>query len=253
MIRPRVIPVLQLKNGLLYKSVNFKNEQYVGDPINTVKIFNEKEVDELVILDTHASKQLTEPNYDLIEAIASEAFMPIGYGGGIKSLAQAKCVINAGVEKIIINSAAVEKLQLIEEIAAHFGSQSVVVAIDVKKKLLGGYAVYDHTIGKSKDINLKDYLTKIQQAGAGEVIINSVDQDGVMSGYDIKLFSMVSNLVTIPVVALGGAGSLQHMRELLAATTVSAVAAGSMFVFYGKHRAVLITYPSYTELCNIKI
>lgn len=247
MYRSRVIPVLLISDGGVVKTRQFKNPTYVGDPLNSVKIFNEKEVDELVILDIDCSPHGAAPNYSRIEEIAGECFMPICYGGGIKTVEQVRRVFDCGVEKIAINSAA-ENLSLISEAAALFGSQSIVVSIDCKKKsFFGGYTV----TGKSGTEDFKaspiEFAVRVQNAGAGEIFLHSIDNDGMMGGFDLKLVSEVSAALTIPVVAVGGAGTIDHLIQGLAAGA-SAVAAGSMFVFHGKHRAVLISYPDAQQL-----
>jgi len=248
MLRTRVIPVLLLKGGGLVKGQQFKNHRYVGDPINAVKIFNEKEVDELVFLDISATKENREPDYELITDIASEAFMPFGYGGGITEVEQIEKLFSLGVEKIIINSTAFHKPQLITAAAKVSGSQSIIVSMDVKKSLFGSYEVYV----QNGQVNTKqdpiNYAKKMQDLGAGELIICSIDREGTEKGYDLKLLEMVSSAVDIPVVALGGAGQLQDFADVVKQTSISAVAAGDIFVFHGKHKAVLITYPKYSEL-----
>ncbi len=248
MLLTRVIPCLLLKDGGLVKSVKFKDHKYVGNAINAVRIFNEKEVDELVFLDIDASKKGRQPDFELIEKIATECFMPFGYGGGIKTMDHVKKLFQLGAEKVIMNSVALENPPLITEASAIYGSQSIVVSIDVKKNMWGKYEVYNHVSNHTVKTSLKEYITNVEKLGAGEIIINSVDKDGTMTGYDLKLTQMVSTEVSIPVVALGGAGTLDHLREAVKEAHASAVSAGSMFVFHGKYKAVLITYPSITEL-----
>jgi cyclase len=247
----RVIPILLLKDMGLYKSVKFKDHKYVGDPINAIKIFNEKEVDELVFLDINASANGKEPNYQMLEDIASECFMPLCYGGGIKNLVQIEKILYSGVEKISINTASVEDIDLIKNAAYKFGSSTIVVSIDAKKGFLSGYATYTKSGKQNTKKNPVDFAKYIEDQGAGEILLTSIDADGTMSGYDLDLIRNVSNSVSIPVIASGGAGSIQHMKEAVN-VGASAVAAGSFFVFQGKHRAVLITYPSRNELREIK-
>jgi imidazole glycerol-phosphate synthase subunit HisF len=247
-LKTRVIPTLLLRNGGLVKGQKFKNHKYVGDPINAVKIFNEKEVDELVFLDISATPNSREPNYELIKDIASEAFMPFGYGGGIASVQQIERLFSLGVEKAIINSESFHNPKLITEASEIAGSQSIVVSMDVKKSIFGGYEVFIENGTKRTRIKPDEYAKKAQDLGAGELIVCSIDCEGTGSGYDIKLIDLVSDSVEIPVVALGGAGKLQHFSDIVSKTSVSAVAAGDFFVFYGGHRAVLITYPRYAEL-----
>ena len=251
MIHPRVIPCLLLKNDGLVKTVRFKKSVYVGDPINAVKIFNEKEVDELIFLDIEASKNQQEPNFDFIEKIATECFMPFCYGGGIKTIDQVQKIYRLGAEKVSINSAFVDNGNLIREASQAFGSQSVVVSIDVKKTLTGKYRVYDYIRSTVLKADPVETSRKAEQLGAGEILINSVDQDGMMTGLDIKLISGVSEAVSIPVIACGGAKTLDDIRQGIKTGGASAVAAGSMFVFQGKHKAVLINYPEYEEIKTV--
>lgn len=243
----RVIPTLLLQGAGLVKTQNFKKPVYVGDPINAVRIFNEKEVDELVLLDIDASKENREPKYEWIKDIVSESFMPIGYGGGVVNSTQAKKLFDLGVEKIILNSAS-DNFSLIEELANIYGSQSVVACIDAKKTLLSGYQIYK-TNGTVRIKQAPDkFAQELVAAGAGEIIIQSIDREGTMKGYDIELTKMISKAVNVPVVASGGAGSIDHFSEAVHQGGASAVTAGSMFVFKGKHRAVLINYPQQMEL-----
>ena len=240
--------MLLLKEGVLVKWKQFKNHRYIGDPINAVKIFNEKEVDELIFLDISATKENCEPNYDLIADIASEAFMPFGYGGGITTVDQIEKLFSLGVEKVIFNSASFHNPQLITDAANVSGSQSIVVSMDVKKTLFGGYETYVQNGQVKTKQDPITYAKRMQDLGAGELIICSIDREGTAKGYDLKLLEMVASAVDVPVVALGGAGQLQDFADVVKQTPVSAVAAGDMFVFHGKHKAVLITYPKYSEL-----
>ena len=243
MIRPRIIPCLLLRGHGLVKTKKFKDPVYIGDPVNTVRIFNDKEADELIILDIDASREGREPNYELIAEIAGECFMPIAYGGGIKTLAQATKLIRCGVEKVVINSASVDRIGVIKEIAEIFGSQAVVGGIDVHRSLLGDYRVVIKSGTVSTKINPEEHAFALALAGAGEIFLNSIEHDGGMEGYDLKLIKKVAESVSVPIVACGGAGSLDHLRDALLQGGASAVAAGSMFVFHGKHKAVLINYP----------
>lgn len=247
MLRYRVIPTLLLKNNGLVKTVKFKNPTYIGDPINAVKIFNEKEVDELILLDITATNDKREPNYFKIEEIISEAFMPIGYGGGINKLDQIEKLFKLGIEKVIINTAAYSKPNLIYKAAKIFGNQSIVVAIDVKKDFWGKYKLYSNASRQTQDILIEDYLKRIVDLGCGEVYLNNIDKDGTMTGYDLELIKKCSTLVEVPLIASGGAGKIEHFSEAIKAGT-SAVSAGAMFVFQGVHRAVLISYPNYKDL-----
>lgn len=240
---PRVIPCLLLKNNGLVKTVKFKNAKYVGDPINAVKIFNDKEVDELAFLDITASVENRAPRKDLIANIASECFMPMSYGGGIKNVQQMREILNLGVEKVIINSAALESPEVIQEGATSFGSQSIVVSIDVRKKMFGGYEVYTHCGLRPTGYDPVKYACMMERLGAGELLLTSIDREGTMSGYDLDLIRLVSKSVKIPVIASGGANSVTDFRSAVCDGSASAVSAGSMFVFHGPHRAVLINYP----------
>ncbi len=251
MLRTRVIPVLLLQGGGLVKGVQFKNHKYVGDPINAVKIFNDKEVDELVFLDISATFENREPDYKLIKDIASEAFMPFGYGGGISSVNQIEKLFSLGVEKIIINSQAFINPSFIKDAASVSGSQSVVVSIDVKKSMFGQYEVYINNGKKRTNTDPVDYAKKMQDLGAGELIVSSINREGTAKGYDLELLKLVLESVLIPVVGLGGAGTLHHLANAKNHTSVSGLAAGDLFVFYGRHKAVLITYPKYTDLLDL--
>jgi imidazole glycerol-phosphate synthase subunit HisF len=241
-MRARVIPCLLLRGHGLVKTRKFKDPVYVGDPVNAVRIFSEKEVDELVILDIDASREGREPDYELVAEIAGECFMPVAYGGGVRSLAQARKLIRAGIEKVVVNSAAVESQGFIREIADVFGRQAVVGAIDAKKTLLGGHRVFVKSGTQDTRLKPEEHAAVLEQAGVGEIFLNSIDCDGQMQGYDLGLVQKVTRSVNIPVIACGGAGNVTHMKEALAEGGASAVSAGSMFVFHGKHRAVLISY-----------
>ncbi len=247
MITTRVIPLLLLKGGGLVKTVKFKDSVYIGDPINAVKIFNEKEVDELIFLDIEASKGGGRINFQAISDIASECFMPLCYGGGVRTVDQMKRIFSLGVEKIAINSYIQENPRIIEEAAMIFGSQSVIVSIDVKKIMFGGYAV--QSAGKTIKKDPLELARHVCDLGAGEIMLTAIDRDGTMQGYDMELIRTISSAVSIPVIACGGAGSLEDMKRAVDAGAAAA-AAGSIFVFYGKNRAVLINYPSREELVS---
>lgn len=249
MLRTRVIPCLLLKGRGLVKTVKFADPKYVGDPINAVKIFNEKEVDELMLLDITATEERREPNFQLIEEIAEEAFMPMAYGGGIRSMDHIRRILKLGVEKVVLNQAALVQPELVTEAAAEFGAQAVVVSIDAKRKLLGGYQVVGLRARQSTGLSPLQFAQQVQALGAGEILLNSVDRDGTMDGMDLKLVREVASGVTVPLVATGGVGSLQHIVQAKDAGA-SGVAAGSFFVFQGPHRAVLISYPTYKELTD---
>lgn len=251
MLNVRVIPTLLLRNNGLVKGYRFKGHLYVGDPINAVKIFNEKEVDELVFLDIGATASGNGPNFELLRDIASEAFMPFGYGGGITSCQQIEKLFNLGVEKVVLNTAAFTTPQLIRDASSLAGSQSIVVSIDAKKTLFGGYEAYIASGQRRTKSDPVELAKKAQDLGAGEIIVCSIDQEGTGQGYDRKLLKSVANAVEIPVVASGGAGKLEDFSQAVFECGASAVAAGDMFVFHGKHKAVLITYPKYSDLTNL--
>ncbi len=243
-----MIPVLLIRGGGLYKGMRFKNHKYVGDPINAIKIFNDKEVDELVVLDISATLTGSEPDFALLEQLAGEAFMPMGYGGGLTSMEQIDRLFALGFEKIVINSAVATKPSLIEEASRKHGNQSVVLSIDARRKASGDYSVVTHAATKElTGISPEQLAKRGVQLGAGEIIINSVDRDGTMSGYDLSLIERVASSVIVPVIAAGGAGELDDFVAARSAGA-SAACAGAMFVFQGPHRAVLISYPEYWEL-----
>jgi cyclase len=244
----RIIPCLLLRGNGLVKTKKFKDAVYIGDPVNAVRIFSEKEVDELVILDIDATLEGREPNYELIAEIAGECFMPVAYGGGVSSLEQARKLIRCGIEKVVINSASVGTTRCISEIADVFGSQAVVGSVDARKTLFGGHRVFIKSGAIDTKLKPEDHAASLVQAGVGEIFLNSIDSDGQMQGYDLELIKKVSARVNVPLVACGGAGTLDHMRSAMKQGGASAVAAGSMFVFYGKHRAVLINYPTGTVI-----
>lgn len=248
MLQTRVIPCLLLLNDGLVKTKRFKTPTYVGDPINAIRIFNDKEVDELIFLDITASREGRGPAFQAIRDFASECFMPVGYGGGIRSLEDARQVLSMGIEKIILNTMALRRPELVSEIAREFGSQAVVVSIDAKKKLLGGYEVIGAGGTEKTGLKPEVHAQRMVELGAGEIFLNSIDRDGTQQGYDLALVRSVAKFVSVPVIACGGAGSLAHFAEAVIEGHASAVSAGSMFVFHGKHRAVLINYPSRIEL-----
>jgi cyclase len=247
MLRHRVIPCLLLKGGGLVKTTKFKDPKYIGDPVNAIRIFNEKEVDELIVLDIEASQHGREPNYALIEEFAGECFMPLAYGGGVSTVEQAKALIARGVEKLCIQTAALEDLGIVRQIADRFGSQSVVVSVDVKRGLLGTCRMYSGARKRTLDGAWPDFVGAAARAGAGEIFLTAVDRDGTLSGMDVDLIREAAAACSIPIIAAGGAATLPHMRAAVDAGA-SAIAAGAMFVFHGPHRAVLITYPRYDDL-----
>lgn len=247
MLRTRVIPVLLLRNKGLVKTVKFDKGKYIGDPINAVKIFNDKEVDELVLLDIDAAKENRKPDFDAIKDIASECFMPLAYGGGITTLDDIKKLFAIGVEKVIINTQALTDLNLVTTASEIFGDQSIVVSVDVTKNFWGKYQVYTHANKKHASIDLVEYVQQAEKAGAGEIILNSVDLDGTMSGYDLKLIEKIAHSITVPLVACGGAANIEDLKKGFDAGA-SALAAGSLFVYHGPHKAVLINFPSQKQL-----
>ena len=246
-IRPRVIPCLLLKNEGLVKTVRFKDPKYLGDPINIVRIFNDKEVDELFFLDITATVENRRPNFALLGKITSECFMPLGYGGGIRDMDDVKQLLAMGVEKIVLNTSAVDNPSLIRLAAEYAGSQAVVISMDVKKTLLGKYEVYTRSGNKGTGLDPVKFAIEMEKQGAGEIFVNSIDRDGMMQGYDLELVRRVADSVRVPVVACGGAGNIQHLAEAIKAGA-SAAAAGSLFVFQGPLRGVLISYPAPDEL-----
>jgi cyclase len=243
----RVIPCLLLQDGGLVKTQGFRRPRYVGDPINAVRIFNDKYVDELVFLDIDASRTGAEPNYDLIQRIAGECFMPLCYGGGIRTLEQARRIVAAGVEKIAVNSMAIEQPGLLTELSRELGASSVVAAIDVKRDWFGRDRVYHPGRRRLTRLDPVEHAKAAVAAGAGEIFLNSVDRDGTGAGFDQGLIARVAAAVNVPVIACGGAAGLEDMRAAVQ-SGASAAAAGSMFVFYGPHRAVLINYPAYAAV-----
>ncbi|MEA4986044.1 Imidazole glycerol phosphate synthase subunit HisF [bioreactor metagenome] len=248
MLYPRIIPCLLVHNKGLVKTTRFRDPKYVGDPINAVKIFNEKEVDELIVLDIDASVKKQEPDYKLIENLAVECRMPFCYGGGIKTIEQAQRIFSLGVEKIAVSSLAVENKMVIADLVEKVGSQSVVVVIDVKKKFLSGkYEVFIHNGTKNTGIELMQFISEMEELGVGEIVINSMERDGLMNGYDLGLIKDVKNKVNIPLTVIGGAGSIQDIGEVIHQNGIIGVGAGSLFVFKGKYRAVLIHYPTIDE------
>ncbi|KPF68701.1 imidazole glycerol phosphate synthase subunit HisF [beta proteobacterium AAP99] len=256
MLRPRIIPCLLVHKGGLVKTQAFKDPKYVGDPINAVKIFNEKEADELMVLDIDATVNGVAPDFELIAKLAAECRMPLCYGGGINTGQQAARIVDMGVEKVAVSAAAISNPALLTEMAAAVGRQSVVAVLDVRKKsglFAKGYEVCTHNASKVHKADPFALAKQLQDAGAGEIVINSVDRDGLMQGYDLDLAAQIRAALRVPVTFLGGAGSLQHLGDLIRQVGVIGAAAGSLFVFKGRYRAVLINYPTSaqkTELCR---
>ena len=252
MLRPRLIPCLLVQNQGLVKTVKFADPKYVGDPINAVRIFNEKMVDELMVLDIDATRLGREPDYRMISKLANESRMPLSYGGGVRGAEQIERIIALGVEKVAVSSAAVANLKLISQAAQRVGAQSIVVVVDVKKTgLLRRYEIVTHNATHRTGIDPADFIREAASHGAGEIVINTVDRDGTMVGYDLELIEKLRSATSLPMTVLGGAGSLEHVAALWKVQGMIGAAAGSMFVFKGKYRAVLINYPNPTEKAQL--
>jgi len=251
MLKTRIIPALLLQNESLVKTVKFNKPGYIGDPINTVRIFNELEVDELVFLDITATNEKRDPNLKILSEIANECFMPLGYGGGINSLDQARNIFSIGFEKIVLNTAAHLNKDLITEIAEIYGNQAVIVSIDVKKNLWGKYEVWSHAGKKNIRKNPVDWAVEVEGLGAGEILLTSIDNEGTWSGFDINLVKKVTDAVSIPVIAQGGAGTIDHIAEVVKKGGASAAGIGSMVVYQQKNMGVLVNFPDKTQLENI--
>lgn len=248
MLRSRIIPCLLVHNKGLVKTIKFKDPKYVGDPINAVKIFNEKEVDELMVLDIDATRENRAPNLEMIKNLADECRMPLCYGGGITTVEQARKIINLGAEKVALSYSALNNISLCQEIGSIIGNQSVVVVIDVKrKKLFGGYDIYTHNGTKKSKWKLDELIAKLEEICIGEIVINSIDNDGTMQGYDTNLIESIREKCSMPITVLGGAGCLDDLKKLISKFKIIGAAAGSLFVFKGKYRAVLISYPNREE------
>lgn len=243
MLRTRVIPCLQLIDESLVKTVKFGEHGYIGDPINTVRIFNELEVDELCFLDIRATKENRAPNFKILAEIANECFMPLSYGGGVKDAETAKRILSIGFEKIILNTAAYDNNQLVTEIANHSGNQSVIGSIDVKKNMFGKYQLYTHDGSKKRDMDPIQWAKRLEELGAGELLITSMDRDGTWKGYDTDFLLSITKSVNIPVIANGGAGNIEHISAVVKSANVSAVALGSMVVYQAQGLGVLVNFP----------
>ncbi len=248
MFRPRIIPVLLLKNKALVKSVNFKDFKYIGDPINAVKLFNDLRADELIFLDITATKESRSISLEFVKNVGEEANMPFAVGGGIKTIEEIKQILSAGAEKVIINSYAVKNPEFISEASKNFGSSTITVCIDVKKKLFGGLQTWTNNANESSGYSPEDFAKLMEEKGAGEIIIQSIVRDGQMNGYDIALIKSISSSVTIPVVALGGAGNYNHLKQAYSDGFANGLAAGSLFVYQGCKKGVLINYPNKLEI-----
>jgi imidazole glycerol-phosphate synthase subunit HisF len=251
MYRPRIIPVLLLRNNVLCKSVKFAGYKYIGDPINAVKIFNELKADELIFLDINASREKRTIPVSIIKDIGEEANMPFAVGGGIRTTAQIKQIISAGAEKVIINTFALESPGFINEAANAFGSSTISICMDIKRNFFGKKYLRKYNGKLFKQYSPAGYAKMMENAGAGEIIVQSVDNDGTMKGYDIELLHEISSAVTIPVVAMSGAGNLQHMKEACRGANLNGIAAGSIFIYYDQKKGVLINYPGKSEIRDI--
>jgi cyclase len=249
--RPRIIPVLLLNKDHLVKSVQFKNYNYIGDPINAVKIFNEMKADELVFIDIAATAENRKISFDFVKEVGEEANMPFTVGGGIKTLEDIHKVISLGAERVLIGSQAALNPEFIKHASENFGSSTISVCIDVKKNILGKEKVWIQNGKKSLDYNPEDYARIMEEKGVGEIIVQSITKDGTMQGYDIELVKRIVDAVKIPVIALGGAGSLKHLSDLYQHSPASGLAAGSLYVYQGIHKGVLISYPNHHEKSNI--
>ncbi|MDR6786145.1 cyclase [Pedobacter africanus] len=248
MLRSRITPCLLVHNKGLVKTVNFKDPKYVGDPINAVKIFNEKEVDELIVLDIDASVEGRGPDFELIKNLAVECRMPFCYGGGVTTASEAKKIINLGAEKVALSTTAIYNFDMIKEIGKAVGIQSVVVVLDVKRTgIIKNYEIFTHNGKKATGIKLKDFIKKLNEIGVGEIIINSIDRDGKMEGFDFAMIDLVRENTDMPMTVLGGAGSLEDIKSVISKYKIIGVSAGSLFVFKGKYKAVLISYPGKQE------
>lgn len=249
-INKRIIPTLLISNGKLVKTVNFGNKIYVGDPINAIKIFNDKEVDELILIDIDASKTKSQINYKLVEDCASECFMPLCYGGGIKNIDDATHLFSLGIEKICIQSSYFNDPNLLTELSSKYGSQAIVVSLDFKKNIFGNYNIINSSNGSVIKKNLNELLSELTELGAGEILMNVINNDGKMSGMDLEMINKITSNTSLPLIALGGVGSLFDIKNAFM-NGASAVSAGSFFVFNGPHKAVLITYPKQNEITKI--
>lgn len=247
MLRPRIIPCLLVKDGTLLKTVEFGPGKYLGDPLNAARIFNEKAVDELVVFDIGATTDQREPNYPLIEELATECRMPLCYGGGVKAAEQVEKIVGLGVEKVAISSGVVDCPGLIKDASRRVGAQSVVTVMDVRRTSEADGEVFSHNGTRSTGLSPTEFASLAEEQGAGEIVVNSISRDGCMCGYDIELVRKVREATSLPITALGGAGSLQHIEDLIKALGIIGAAAGSLFVFKGPYRAVLLNYPSETE------
>ena len=251
MLQTRVMPCLLVESDRLVKTVKFKNPSYVGDPVNAIKIYNEKEVDELIIVDISTTKEGRDPNFQLIKEIANECFMPVCYGGGIRLMEHMKILFGLGIEKVALNSHAMNNAKLINDAANRFGSQSIILSIDFKKNIFGKYIVYTHGGTNNSKYDPVEYAKLVEEAGAGEILLNSIDRDGTWDGLDIVRTKSITDAVDIPVIAVGGAGNMKHISDVIHKGGASAVALGSMAVYQGEDLGVLINFPTRIKLDTI--
>lgn len=252
MLRPRIIPVLLLRRRGLVKTVRFRDASYVGDPINVVRIFNDKEADELILTEIVATRDGKAPDFELLEQIATEAFMPVCYGGGVRTLADAKRILRLGMEKIAVNTAAFDDPRLVATLSGELGSQCVVASVDVKRTWRGGYAVYSHAGRRVPERDPLRWIERLVALGAGEVLLNCVDRDGTMQGYDLELLRRVRGRFDVPIIPCGGAGSVHDISQGLAAAGSSAAGVGARFIYEGPYRAVLVSYLSPRDVSEIQ-
>jgi len=251
MLQTRIIPCLLLKDDSLVKTVNFKKPAYIGDPVNTARIFNELEVDELVLLDISATNNNRKPNFKILSELANECFMPLAYGGGVCNFDDAKKIFKIGIEKIIINSAAFTNPGLITQLAEHFGNQAIVVSIDVKKNMFGKYQVYSNSGTKKQKVDPVIWAKELEQLGAGEILLTAIHQEGTWNGFDTNIIERISNAVNIPIIANGGASSISDIGKAVKEGQASAVSLGSMVVYQNKGMGVLVNFPDTVKLKRV--
>lgn len=248
---PRVIPILLLSNQGFYKTTCYKKPVYIGDPLNTLKIFNEKETDEIIIIDISATKNSRSPNFDLLQEIVSECFMPICYGGGVQTIEDIKKLFQLGIEKVSLNAALLRKKELVTEATSIYGSQSIVGVVDINKSFFGRFYAYNYLKNSRLKMELFEYIKYVESLGVGELLVNFVYKENTQTGYELELLQEITKLVSIPVIANGGVGRFDHLKEGIVQGGASAAGAGSFFVFNGPHKAVLITYPKYEKIRGI--